>query len=132
MYLNKALICGNVTRDPDLRYIPISGIPVATWTVATNRSWTDENGERHESAEFHHVVVFGKQAEVSATYLKKGQTVLVEGRLQTRSWDADGGKRSRTEIVADRVQFGPKRQAEAPAEGADERLSAAAEDEIPF
>ena len=110
MYLNKALIIGNLTRDPELRSLP-SGVQVAYFSVATNRVWKDKDGNKKESAEFHNIVVFGRQAETSAQYLKKGNSVLIEGRLQTRSWDAgDGTKKYRTEIVADRVQFGPKGQ----------------------
>lgn len=108
MFLNKAIIIGNLTRDPELKALP-SGIQVASLSVATNRVWKDKNGAKQESADFHNVVVFGRQAEIAAQYLKKGQNVMVEGRIQTRSWDAqDGSKRYRTEIVADRVQFGPK------------------------
>jgi single-strand DNA-binding protein len=108
MYLNKALIIGNLTRDPELRSLP-SGIAVATFSVATNRVYKDKEGNKKEQADFHNVVVFGRQAETAAQYLKKGSSVLVEGRMQTRSWDAqDGQKKYRTEIVADRVQFGPR------------------------
>lgn len=106
MYLNKAIIAGNLTRDPELRSLP-SGIAVTNFSVATNRVWKDKDGNKQEAADFHNVVVFGRQAETSAQYLKKGSGVLVEGRMQTRSWDADdGSKRYRTEIIADRVQFG--------------------------
>lgn len=107
MYLNKALIIGNLTRDPELRSLP-SGVQVATFSVATNRVWKDKEGNKQESAEFHNIVVFGRQAETTAQYLKKGSSVLIEGRLQTRSWESDGVKKYRTEIVADRVQFGPR------------------------
>jgi len=108
MYLNKAIIIGNLTRDPELKSLP-SGTAVCTLGVATNRVWRDKDGAKQESTEYHNIVVFGRQAETSAQYLKKGQNVLVEGRIQTRSWDGqDGNKRYRTEIVADRVQFGPK------------------------
>lgn len=108
MYLNKAIIIGNLTRDPELKSLP-SGMSVASFSIATNRVWKDKNGAKQESADFHNIVVFGKQAESCASYLKKGQKVLVEGRLQTRSWDAaDGKKMYRTEILAERVQFGPK------------------------
>jgi single-strand DNA-binding protein len=80
--------------------------------VATNRVWKGQNGEKKEDTQFHNIVVFGKQAETSAQYLKKGASVLVEGRMQTRSWDdkTSGEKKYRTEIVADRVQFGPRQQ----------------------
>jgi len=115
MYLNKVFIIGNLTRDPELKSLP-SGTKVASFGVATNRVWRDKDGNRQESTEFHNVVVFGRQAETTAQYLKKGNSVLVEGRLQTRSWDGqDGQKRYRTEIVADRVQFGPKGGSAAPA-----------------
>jgi single-strand DNA-binding protein len=108
MYLNKAIIIGNLTRDPELRSLP-SGIQVASLSVATNRVWKNKDGAKQESTDYHNVVVFGRQAETTAQYLKKGASVLVEGRIQTRSWDAnDGQKKYRTEIVADRVQFGPK------------------------
>lgn len=106
MYLNKALIIGNLTRDPELKALP-SGIQVASLSVATNRVWKDQNGAKQESTDYHNIVVFGRQAETVAQYLKKGSSILVEGRIQTRSWDGqDGKKQYRTEIVADRVQFG--------------------------
>lgn len=107
MYLNKVFIAGNLTRDPELRSLP-SGAGVCSFGIATNRVYKDKDGNRQEATEFHNIVVFGRQAETSAQYLKKGQQVLVEGRLQTRSWDKDGQKQYRTEIVADRVQFGAK------------------------
>jgi single-strand DNA-binding protein len=109
MYLNKALIIGNLTRDPELKSLP-SGIQVTSLSLATNRVWKDKNGAKQESSDFHNVVVFGRQAETSAQYLKKGQQVYIEGRIQTRSWDdkATGEKKYRTEIVAESVQFGPK------------------------
>ncbi|MBX4195723.1 single-stranded DNA-binding protein [Candidatus Parcubacteria bacterium] len=108
MYLNKALVIGNLTRDPEMRSLP-SGVQVTSFSVATNRVWKDKNGAKQESADYHNIVVFGRQAETVAQYLRKGSSVLVEGRMQTRSWDgADGKKNYRTEIVADRVQFGPR------------------------
>jgi single-strand DNA-binding protein len=108
MYLNKALIYGNLTRDPEMRALP-SGIQVASFSVATNRVWKDKNGAKQESADYHNVVVFGRQADIVGQYLKKGSGVFVEGRMQTRSWDGkDGEKKYRTEIVADRIQFGPR------------------------
>ena len=131
MYLNKAIIIGNLTRDPELRSLP-SGIKVCSFSLATNRVWKDKNGVKQESADYHNVVVFGRQAETVAQYMKKGSSILVEGRMQTRSWDDKntGEKKYRTEIVADRTQFGPKgsgggasSSASAPApssEGADE------------
>ena len=109
MYLNKAIIIGNLTRDPELRSLP-SGVKVCSFSVATNRVWKDKNGARQESADYHNVVVFGRQAETVAQYMKKGSSILVEGRIQTRSWEdkTNGEKKYRTEIVADRTQFGPK------------------------
>lgn len=108
MYINKAFVYGNLTRDPELRALP-SGMQVATFSVATNRVWKDKEGMKKEAVDYHNVVVFGRQAENVAQYLHKGSGVFVEGRMQTRSWDAqDGTKKYRTEIVADRVQFGPK------------------------
>lgn len=109
MYLNKAILIGNLTRDPELRSLP-SGIKVTSFSLATNRVWKDKNGARQESTDYHNVVVFGRQAETVAQYMKKGSSILVEGRMQTRSWDdkTSGEKKYRTEIVADRTQFGPK------------------------
>ncbi len=109
MFLNKAILIGNLTRDPELRSLP-SGIKVCSFSIATNRVWKDKNGARQESADYHNVVVFGRQAETVAQYMKKGNSILVEGRIQTRSWDdkGSGEKKYRTEIVADRTQFGPK------------------------
>lgn len=108
MYLNKAIIYGNLTRDPELKAIP-SGSKVATFSVATNRVWKDKAGARQEAVDYHNVVVFGRQAETVSQYLKKGSGAMIEGRMQTRSWDGqDGQKKYRTEIVADRIQFGPR------------------------
>ena len=109
MYLNKAIIIGNLTRDPEIKALP-SGVKVASFSVATNRVWKDKNGVKQENVDFHNVVVFGRQAEIVGQYMKKGSSSLVEGRMQTRSWDdASGVKKYRTEIVVDRMQFGPKR-----------------------
>lgn len=118
MYLNKALIIGNLTRDPELKALP-SGIQVASISVATNRVWKDQNGSKQESTDYHNVVVFGRQAETAAQYLKKGSSVLVEGRMQTRSWDGqDGKKQYRTEVIADRIQFGNRPGGEGAGAGA--------------
>lgn len=97
---NQAIILGNLTRDPELRNTP-NGQTVANFGMATNRRWTDKNGEKQEAAEFHNVVCWGKLAEIAGQILHKGGKALVVGRLQTRSWDGqDGVKRSTTEIVA--------------------------------
>jgi len=109
MYLNKAIVIGNLTRDPEIKSLP-SGIKVCSFSLATNRVWKDKNGARQEAADYHNIVVFGRQAETVAQYMKKGNSILVEGRMQTRSWDDknSGEKKYRTEIIADRTQFGPK------------------------
>ena len=108
MYLNKATILGNLTRDPELKKLP-SGDGVCSFSLATNRVWKDKAGAKQESSDFHNIIVFGKQAESCAQYLKKGASALVEGRIQTRSWESEGVKKYRTEIVAERVQFGPRK-----------------------
>ena len=97
MFLNKVIIIGNLTRDPELKAIP-SGAQVTNLGVATNRVWKDKDGNKQEAVEYHNASVFGRQAEACAQYLKKGQSVLVEGRLQTRSWEADGIKKYKTDI----------------------------------
>jgi single-strand DNA-binding protein len=129
MYLNKAILIGNLTRDPELKSLP-SGSKVAEFGLATNRVWKDREGQKKEETQFHNIVVFGLQAENISRFLKKGSSALIEGRIQTRSWDAqDGSKRYRTEIVADRVQFGPRRAGEggspAPAAGVSDDAEAA-------
>lgn len=102
--LNKALVIGNCTRDPEVRTTP-SGQSVANFGVATNRRWKDQQtGDMKEQVEFHNIVAWGKLAEISGQYLKKGGRVFVEGRLQTRSWDDQtGAKKQRTEIVAEQI-----------------------------
>lgn len=109
MNLNKVFLIGNLTKDPELKTLP-SGTQLASFGMATNRVWKNQQGEKQEEAQFHNIVVFGKQAEYTGQYLKKGNSVLVEGRIQTRNWEAqDGAKRNKTEIVAERIQFGPRR-----------------------
>lgn len=103
MNLNKAMIIGNLTRDPEIRNTP-SGQSVASFSVATNMIWTDASGQRQERPEYHNVVAWRKLAEICGQYLKKGSKVYIEGRLQTRDWAGqDGVKRYRTEIVADNM-----------------------------
>lgn len=131
MSLNKVLLIGHLTRDPELRFTP-SGAAVASLGLAVNRRYTNGSGEPKEEVAFLTVVVWQKQAEAVAQYLKKGSPALVEGRLQTRTWETkDGEKRSTVEIVAERVQFlGRKPQAAAaPEAGAP---APAGEDEVPF
>jgi len=108
MNLNKVFLIGRLTSDVNLRMTP-TGQPVASFGVATNRNWTDKNGQKQEEAEFHNVVIWGRQAELANQYLAKGRMVMIEGRLRTRSYQtAQGEKRIRTEIITERMQFGPK------------------------
>lgn len=109
MYLNKVILIGNLTRDPELKAIA-SGNKVCTFGIATNRVYKDSNGVKQEKTDFHNIVVWGKTAENVATYMRKGSQILVEGRLETRSWDdaTTNTKKYRTEIIADTIQFGSK------------------------
>mgnify|MGYP005867557369 CR=1 FL=1 len=108
MYINKAIIYGNLTRDPELKALP-TGNKVCNFSVATNRTWKDADGVRQEAPDYHNVVFYGKPAEVIAQYMKKGSTIMVEGRISTRSWEGQDGKKNyRTEIVGEAFQFGPK------------------------
>jgi single-strand DNA-binding protein len=103
--LNKVFLIGNLTRDPELRYVP-SGSAVATFTVAVNRVYKSQTGEKKEQTSFIRVVVWGRRAEVCGEYLSKGSPVFVEGRLQSRDWESqDGQKRNTVEVVADNIQF---------------------------
>ena len=103
--VNKVIVLGNLGRDPELRHTP-AGKAVCTLRVATNESWTDQSGERQERTEWHQIVVWGRSAENCNQYLKKGRSVFVEGRLQTRKWqDKEGQERYTTEIVAERMQM---------------------------
>ncbi|MDB5179081.1 MAG: single-strand binding protein single-strand DNA-binding protein [Patescibacteria group bacterium] len=101
---NQAIIMGNLTRDPELRSTP-GGQQVASFAVATNRTWMDASGERKEAVEYHEIVAWGKLGELAAQYLAKGRKVMAVGRLQTQSWEKDGVKRQRTEIVASDINF---------------------------
>ena len=103
--MNKVMLYGNLTRDPEIKSLP-SGQAVANFSLATNRTYKDKNGVKQEQAEFHNVVAFGRTAEVIGQYMKKGRPMFVEGRLQTRSWEAEGTKKYRTEIVVENFQFG--------------------------
>src|SRR3989338_2561757 len=108
MNLNKAFLIGNLTRDPELRTLP-SGQPVANFGVATNRMLKNKEGQPQQQVEFHNIVMFGRLAEIAKQYLKKGSLVMVEGRIQTRSWEGqDGQKKYRTEIIAESMQLGPR------------------------
>jgi single-strand DNA-binding protein len=103
--VNKAILIGNLGKDPELRYTP-GGQPTASFSLATTDRWTDKNGQKQERTEWHNIVAWGKLAELVNQYLKKGRSAYVEGRITTRSWDdRDGNKKYRTEIVANQIQF---------------------------
>ncbi|QQR60484.1 single-stranded DNA-binding protein [Candidatus Uhrbacteria bacterium] len=103
MDLNRAMIIGNVTRDPELR-TTATGQNVCSFGIATNQQWTDAQGQKQQRAEYHNIVAWGKLAEICGQYLGKGRKVYIEGRLQTREWETqDAQKRQRTEIVADNM-----------------------------
>lgn len=109
MYINKVMLYGNLTRDPEVRALPSTGSNVCSFSVATNRAYKKADGSKQEDVQFHNIVVFGKTADICAQYLKKGSAAYIEGRIQTRSWDSpDKGKQYRTEVVAEVVQFGPR------------------------
>jgi len=108
MNLNKAFILGNLTNQPESKALP-SGQSVVNFGVATNRYYTDKSGEKQQDTQFHNIVAFGKLADISSRYLKKGGLVLVEGRIRTRSWqDSSNNRRYRTEIIARNIQLPPK------------------------
>lgn len=109
MNLNKIFLIGRLTRDPESRTMP-SGQSVSNFGLATNRVWTNpETSEKQEQTEFHNIVTFGKLADICNQYLKKGSLAMIEGRIQTRSWqDQDGDTKYRTEIIAERIQMGPR------------------------
>jgi len=108
MNLNKAFILGRLTADPVLRTTS-GGQQVASFSLATNRVWTDKGGQKQEAAEFHNIVVWGRQAEIASKFLAKGALALVEGRIQTRGWqDKQGQNRKTAEIIAERIQLGPR------------------------
>jgi len=127
--LNKVMVIGDVGRDPEMRYTP-SGRPVTSFSVVTSRNWTNSEGERREETEWFNVVAWGNLAEICKQYLRKGQQVYVEGRLQTRSWeDREGRKRFRTELVANEmILLGSRRGTSS---GAVEP-NAGGEEEFPF
>lgn len=110
MYLNKIYVLGNLTQDPELKTLP-TGNKVCTFSIATNRVWKDQSGQKRDSVEYHSIVTYGRQAEICGQYLQKGSQALIEGRVQTRSWDdSDGKKRYRTEIIAENMQLGNRPQ----------------------
>lgn len=108
MNLNKVILIGRMTADVEVKSTATNQ-SVANFSIATNRNWTDKSGARQEDTEFHNVVVWGRQAELAAQFLSKGSLVMIEGRLQTRSWkDKDDQTRKTTEVVCERIQFGPR------------------------
>jgi single-strand DNA-binding protein len=127
--LNKVMIIGHLGRDPELRYTP-SGRPVASFSVATSRTWTSSEGERREETEWFNVVAWGNLAEICKTHLAKGQQVYVEGRLQTRGWEDEHGTRHyRTELVANEmILLGDRRSAH----DFDETNDTSSDEEYPF
>lgn len=127
MNVNKAIIVGRVTRDPELRTTP-GGQTVTSFGLATNRVYNDSQGQKQEQTEFHNIVAWGKLAEICGQYLVKGQEVYIEGRIQTRNWDApDGAKRNRTEIVCENMQMGQKPKGFSQATGSQQPASSTAE-----
>jgi len=140
MNLNQVTIIGRMVRDPEKKALP-SGVSVVNVSVATSRTWKDKDGKKQEDAEFHNCVAFAKIADVMAQYLKKGQLVCITGRLQTRTWETEGKKNYRTEIVVEQMQMGPKagnatgtsaKPAEASSDGIDYPVEAINPDDIPF
>ena len=137
--VNKAILIGNLGGDPELRSTP-SGTPVATFTLATNESWTDREGQRQERTEWHRIVAWGKLAEICGQYLRKGRQVYIEGRLTTRSWeDRQGNQRKTTEIVAQQMlMLGGRAPGQSEGEAPSETPEFAAEtvkiedDDLPF
>ncbi|PKL72184.1 single-stranded DNA-binding protein [Candidatus Kuenenbacteria bacterium HGW-Kuenenbacteria-1] len=123
MNFNKAIIIGRITRNPEARTTP-SGQTVTSFGIATNRFWTGGDGQKQEKVEFHNIVAWGKLAEICNQYLNKGQLVLIEGRIETKTWEGqDGVKKTRTEIIAENMQMGPRVQNAPSTESAQENNS---------
>ncbi len=129
MNLNKVILIGRLTRDPETRALP-SGQSLTSFGMATDRFYTDKTGQKQQQTEFHNIVSFGRLAEIASQYLTKGSLVLIEGRLQTRGWkDSSGNQRSRTEIITERIQLGPRSAGKtAPSE---EKPTGPAQDKVP-
>jgi single-strand DNA-binding protein len=108
MNLNKVFLIGRLTKDPEMKNLP-SGRNLCQISIATDRFYTDKDGNKKQETEFHNIILFGRLAEIASQYLKKGSLVFIEGRLRTRNWeDGSGNKKSRTEIIAERIQLGPR------------------------
>lgn len=130
--LNKVMIIGNLGRNPEMRYTP-SGRPVTSFSVATSRSWVNAEGKRHEETEWFNVVAWGNLAEICKQHLTKGQQVYVEGRLQTRGWeDQNGKKHYRTELVANEMIVLGERKSAKTAEETREKEAGSESSEFPF
>ena len=131
MNLNKIFLLGRLTRDPQTRALP-SGQPVSSFGMATGRFFTDKSGQKQQQTEFHNIVAFGKLADIVSQYLNKGSLVLIEGRLQTRTWkDSSGNPRSRTEIIAQSLQLGPRTAGkEIPPPSSQQKEEIASEEEV--
>jgi len=138
--LNKAILIGNLGRDPEVRYTP-SGLAVANLNIATSETWTNKEGEKETRTEWHRIVAFGKLGEICGEYLAKGKQIYIEGRIQTRDWeDKDGVKRYTTEIVASQmIMLGSRDSGDAykpsgPAAGGGPGgpIQAPEDDDIPF
>ncbi|MCI0331132.1 MAG: single-stranded DNA-binding protein [candidate division Zixibacteria bacterium] len=132
--VNKAILIGNLGKDPDLRYTP-SGQAVATFSLATNERYKDKDGQLVDRTEWHNIVVWGKQAETAKEYLKKGRQIFVEGRIAYRTYDdREGNKRYITEVVAQRIQFLGRREEVPETVPAEPEMEAPASEEenLPF
>jgi len=119
MNLNKVILIGRLTQDPQLKNLP-SGTKVANFGLATDRYFVDKSGQKRQETEFHNIVLFSKLADIASKYLKRGSLVMVEGRIRTRNWqDNSGNQRSKTEIIVERLQLGPRgvKKVETPSEG---------------
>ncbi|MGD2272158.1 MAG: single-stranded DNA-binding protein [Desulfobacterales bacterium] len=138
--LNKAILIGNLGRDPEMRYTP-SGLAVANFNIATSETWTNKEGQKETRTEWHRIVAFGKLGEICGEYLAKGRQVYIEGRIQTRDWeDKEGIKRYTTEIVANQMIMLGSRDTVAPSDSyggppsaePDTSLPETPDDDIPF
>jgi single-strand DNA-binding protein len=131
MNLNKVFLIGRLTRDPESRALP-SGQSVVNFGLATDRFFVNKSGQKQQQTDFHNIVAFGRLAEIVNQFLTKGSLVMIEGRLRTRSWQGqDGQSRSRTEIIAERLQLGPKSVGKvAPPETSQEEIPVVEEEEI--
>lgn len=136
MNLNRAQLIGRLGKDPEMKTLP-SGIQVASFSLATSNVYKDKQGQKQESTEWHNLVIFGKAAETITRYVRKGSLLYVDGRIQTRSWDGQDGKKNyRTEIIIENFQFGPKSANTAPSEDTGDAVEFPKDevsiDDIPF